>query len=321
MAVDHVGEEGHGASDAPSAPAPADATAPLVSVCVPLYRKEAFIAETIQSVLDQTFTDFELVVLDNASPDRSGEIARGFSDPRVRVEQNAATIPPTENFNRVVSLSRGALVKVLCADDLLRPTCLERQVEVLQADSGVVMASCRDDLVDECGGVVSRDRGLRTADLVGRQDRATVIRRLVRHGGIPMGSVTHVMFRRAAFDAAGGFPLDQDFYIVDVAAWVRLLEHGDFYGIPETLTAFRVNSGSDSRDLGSQAIAIQRRFTASLIRDNAGIVRQRDRFFGALRAPLTRLRHHALFAAAGPSGSPLTRAAGSLLRIRGGVAQ
>jgi len=290
---------------------------PLVSVCIPLYGKEPFIGQTMQSVLDQTLTDFELVVLDNASPDRSAEIARSFDDPRVRVEQNATTVPAADNHNRVVSLSRAPLVKVLSADDLLHPTCLERQVEVMQADTSLAMVTCRHDLVDQSGRVLARDRTLRTADLIGRQDRAAVVRRLVRHGGNPLGSINNVTFRRTAFDAAGGFSADADFFFLDVDLWVRLLEHGDYHGIPETLASFRINSGSHSRHLGGQAIGIQRRFITALRRHNADVVRPSDRVSGALRAPLTRLRHHVLFAAAGPAGSPVSKAAVSLLGLGG----
>jgi glycosyltransferase involved in cell wall biosynthesis len=318
------------ADDRPGAPtsatatgmrdAPADPPLPAVSVCIPLYRKEEFVGETIQSILDQTFGDFELVVLDNASPDRSGEIARSFDDPRIRVERNETTLPPIDNFNRAVSLSRAPLVKVVCADDLLRPTCLEREVAVMQADPGLVMVTCRHDLVDGDGEVVSRDRTLRTPDLVGRQGRTAIVRRLIRHGGIPMGSINNVLFRRAAFDAAGGFPLDDDFFVMDAAAWVRLLEHGDYYGIPESLVGFRVHSGSHSRNLGGEAIATQRRFVRKLIRTNADVVRPRDRFLSAARAPVSRLRHHMLFAAAGPAGSPLSRVAGRMLKLGRGAA-
>jgi len=122
--------------------APAPERIPAVSVCIPLYRKEAYIAETIRSVLAQTFTDFELIVLDNASPDRSAEIARSFRDPRLTVVENPVTIGPTENFAAAVALSRAPLVKVLCADDLLHPTCLESQVEVMAQDPTLAMVIC-----------------------------------------------------------------------------------------------------------------------------------------------------------------------------------
>ncbi len=290
---------------------------PSVAVCVPLFRKEGFIAATIQSVLDQTFTDFELVILDNASPDRSAEIARSFDDPRLVVAENPSTLGPIDNFNRVVSLSTAPLVKVLCADDLLHPTCLERQVAVMEQDAALAMVSCRQDMIDENGTRLAHDRGLRKPDLVGTQNRSTVVRRLVRHGGNPIGNVNNVLFRRSAFDAAGGFPGDANFFALDVAMWVRLLEHGTFHGIPETLTSFRLNSGSHSSDLGGEAIRIQRTFVDGLRHDNPGIVRRRDTVFGALRAPLTRARHHMLFAAAGPAGSPLRTVSEAVLKLGG----
>ena len=301
-------------------PVAAPAPPPRVSVCIPLYDKEAYIGDTIRSVLDQTFTDFELVVLDNASTDGSGAVARSFTDPRVRVVTNPVTIPPTQNFNAVVALSSAPLVKVVCADDLLHPTCLEREVGPLESDPGLALVTCRHDLVDGTGAVLARDRTLRTPDLVGRQDRRAVVRRLVRHGGNPLGSTNNVLFRRSAFEAAGGFPEDVAFFVLDVAAWVRLLEHGDFLGLPETLVGFRVNPGSSSRSLGGRAEVAQRAFVRALRRDNQADVRTSDVLLGALRAPLTRARHHLLFAAAGPRGSALTRVASRLLGLSRRVA-
>jgi glycosyltransferase involved in cell wall biosynthesis len=290
---------------------------PSVSVCVPLYRKEEFIAETLRSVLDQTYTDFELIVLDNASPDRSAEIARSFDDPRVTVVANTVTVPPIENFNKVVSLSGAPLVKVLCADDLLHPRCLERQLEIMAGDATLAMVSSRMNMIDEHGNVMAHDRCLRTPDLVGHQERPAVVRRLVRHGGNPVGGVNNVVFRRDAFDAVGGFPDDVDFFASDVALWARLLEHGDFHGLGETLTSFRINSGSHSSGMGRQAIEVQHEFVVGLRRANADIVRPSDRLFGALRAPLTQLRHHVLFAAAGPTDSARRKLATALLGIGG----
>ncbi len=101
---------------------------PAVSVCVPVYRGEEHLATTIDSVLAQTFTDFELVIIDNASPDRSGEIAASYDDPRIRVITHPAVLPLTENWNSAVRASRAPLVKLLPDDDLIHPRCLELQV-------------------------------------------------------------------------------------------------------------------------------------------------------------------------------------------------
>ena len=65
---------------------------PSVSVCIPVYNGETYLGETIRSVLDQTYGDFELVVLDNGSTDRSGQIARSFGDRRMRIERNSSVM-------------------------------------------------------------------------------------------------------------------------------------------------------------------------------------------------------------------------------------
>jgi glycosyltransferase involved in cell wall biosynthesis len=294
---------------------PVSARSPAVSVCVPLYQKRAYIGDTVRSVLSQTFTDFELVVLDNASRDGSGDVVKAFDDPRIVLRRNDETISGTDNFNRVVELSRAPLVKVLPADDLIHPTCLERQVAAFDAQPDLAMVTCRQDMIDDTGAILARDRCLRTPDLVGLQDRATVLRRVVRHGGNPVGNPGNVLFRRSAFEAAGGFPTDEDFFTADVSMWLRLLGHGRYLGLPETLTSFRIDGGSHSIELRREAIEIQRRFVTDLRRANAGTVRRRDVLFAALRRPLTTMRHHLLFAAGGSDDSLRTRAAVKVLGI------
>lgn len=286
-----------------------------VSICIPLYCKEEFLGETIKSVLRQTFTDFELLIFDNASPDRSLEVAMSFDDPRIIVRRLPDTIPAAENFRAVVSAARGTLVKLLCADDLLYPQCLAREVAVLQQDPTLALVTCRHDLIDQDGSLIAPDNGLRYHDLVGRQERGTIIRRLVRHGGIPVGAVGNVLFRRSAYEAAGGFARDS-FFTVDVEAWTRLLHHGGYHGIPETLAAFRVSAGSASHGVGSAGVRAQRAFVGRLRRNDAALLRRSDRLHGAARAPLTWLRHHLLFAAAAPPGSARNRVATRLLRLR-----
>ena len=77
-------------------------TSPAVSVCIPVYCGEQFLAETIRSVLAQTYRDFELFILDNASPDDTGRIARSFQDGRIRVETNSTVLPQPQNWRRAV---------------------------------------------------------------------------------------------------------------------------------------------------------------------------------------------------------------------------
>ncbi|MDD7942862.1 glycosyltransferase family 2 protein [Actinomycetospora lutea] len=287
-----------------------------VSVCIPLYQKVDHIGRTIDSVLAQTLTDFELVVLDNASTDGSGEVVAAYTDPRIRLVRNETTVPMTENFNLAVGLARAPLVKLLNADDLIEPDALERQVAVMEADPGVTVVSCRHHVVDDDDRIVARDRALRTADLVGRQDRAAVVRRVVRHGGNPVGVPGNMLFRRQAFDAVGGFPEGEPFAI-DVALAVLLTDQGAFHGIPETLARFRLAAGSSSSAARGRNLRAQRDFVRGLRGRHADVLRRRDVIQGRVRYPLTWLRHHVIMSASTDPGSATHRLSALLLRGSG----
>ena len=107
---------------------------PRVSVAIPTYDGAAHIAACVESVLAQTLEDFELVVVDDASSDRTIEIVRGFDDDRIRVIENEERLGPEGNWNAALEHSRAPLVKILAQDDALRRECLERQVAALDDD-------------------------------------------------------------------------------------------------------------------------------------------------------------------------------------------
>jgi len=109
----------------------------LVSVCVPVYNAERWLAGALESAVAQTYEELEIVVADNASTDASAEIASGFDDPRIRVERSGVTIGAVANHNRAIRLSHGAYVKFLHADDLLLPTCVEEMVALAREDESI----------------------------------------------------------------------------------------------------------------------------------------------------------------------------------------
>jgi glycosyltransferase involved in cell wall biosynthesis len=115
---------------------------PLVSVCIPAYNAERWIAGALESALEQSYDELEVVVADNASTDATAEIASGFDDARIRVESAGETIGAVANHNRAIQLSHGAFVKFLHADDLLLPTCVEEMVTLALEDEriGLVFA-------------------------------------------------------------------------------------------------------------------------------------------------------------------------------------
>lgn len=287
---------------------------PAVSVCIPLYNKERFVGRTIASLLAQTFSNFEIVILENASTDGSSAVVRAFGDPRIVLAHNEATVPMEENYNRVVSISRAPLVKVINADDGLEPTALERQVAILLEDPTLAMVTCRQSIVDENDRVFARSHCLRTRDLIGRQDRAAVVRRVVRHGSNPIGNPGNVLFRRSAFNACGGF-LGEAF-VGDIALWVELVRQGGYYGIPEDLAIFRCAPASHSTSAKNANILTQRRFIRSVMRSQADVVRLRDRVLSALRFPVTVLGSHVFFGASASTDTRLYRFASWVMAVR-----
>ena len=116
---------------------------PLVSICMPAYQASAWIGDAIESALAQTWQNFELVVVDDGSTDSTLEVARSYSDPRIRVESNASNLGSAATHNRAIELSRGPYVKFLHADDRLAPDCLAAMVELAQEDLriGLVFAT------------------------------------------------------------------------------------------------------------------------------------------------------------------------------------
>lgn len=266
---------------------------PSVSVCIPVRNGEHFIAETVRSVLDQTYRDLELVVLDNASTDATGTVARSFSDPRVRVERNTSTLSLPDNWNRAVQLTRAPLVKLLCADDLLHPRCLELQVAPMEADPGLAVVASRRHMIDERSRVIMPRRGL--SGLVGVRTGVEVARRVVRLGTNPVGEGCNVLFRREDFFAAGGWRAERQ-HIMDLDMWMRLLQHGEFLGLPETLAAFRIRNGSTSREDAGRIDEEQRNLARELGESSLFQVRGIDAVIGRVFGPAGRARRRALFA-------------------------
>jgi glycosyltransferase involved in cell wall biosynthesis len=266
---------------------------PSVSVCIPVHNGERFIAETVRSVLDQTYRDFEMVVLDNASTDDTGSVARSFTDPRVRVQRTPSSLSLPDNWNRAVQLSRAPLVKLMCADDLLHPRCLELQVAPMEADPGLAVVAARRHMIDEYSRVIVPRRGL--SGLVGVRTGVEVARRVVRLGTNPIGEGCNVLFRREDFAAAGGFRAERQ-HIMDLDMWMRLLQYGEFLGLPETLAAFRIRNGSTSGENGRHIDAEQRTLAKELGESSLFQVRGIDAVIGRVFGPVGRARRRALFA-------------------------
>ena len=129
---------------------------PKVSIGLPVYNGENYIEEAIQSVLKQTYTNFELVISDNASTDNTAVICQNYAaqDSRVRYCPVTENLGAAWNFNRVFELAHGEYFKWLAHDDLIAPTYLEKCTAILDNDPGVVLSHSQVALINENGDVI-----------------------------------------------------------------------------------------------------------------------------------------------------------------------
>src|SRR5246127_3969247 len=129
---------------------------PLVSVGLFVYNGERYIEETLDSILNQTFTDFELIISDNASTDRTGEIAEAYAkrDDRIRYHRSEKNMGAGWNARRVYELATGKYFKQAAVDDMLEPDFLRQCIEALESDPTYVLAHSKTKVVDENGHFV-----------------------------------------------------------------------------------------------------------------------------------------------------------------------
>src|SRR2546425_2356723 len=128
---------------------------PRVSVGMPVYNGERYLAEAVDSLLAQTYEDFELIICDNASTDRTGEIARSYAarDTRVRYARNEKNLGAGGNFRRGFALASGEYFRWAASDDVCAPQSLARCVEVLDQEPAAVLAYPSTRFIDEHGRV------------------------------------------------------------------------------------------------------------------------------------------------------------------------
>jgi glycosyltransferase involved in cell wall biosynthesis len=202
---------------------------PLVSVCVPVYNAERWIAGALESAVAQTYEALEILVVDNASTDATVELSRALDDPRIRIERTGVTIGAVANHNRAIRLSHGTFVKFLHADDLLKPTCVEEMVALAREDEsiGLVFAP-REVVVEEAPDPEWGELFARPHEYFSRLERVNEGRRLFRElldagfEGNWVGEPSAVLLTRVALEHVGLLN-ERLFQIADLELWARIM--------------------------------------------------------------------------------------------------
>lgn len=212
---------------------------PSVSVLMPVYNGASFLEASLQSVLAQSWRDFELVVVDDGSTDESPAMLARFaaSDPRIRViRQTNGGI--SRALNAGLAAARGDWIARLDSDDLMLPNRLERQLAFVRAEPDAVAAGSYYEIIDGAGAV----RGLLHPL---PRSRAELARLLASRDPLTFTHPTMIYRRAAALDAGGYVSALEP--CEDVALFARMLAAGGIILIqPEVLTRYRVHAGSIS---------------------------------------------------------------------------
>lgn len=213
---------------------------PVVSVCIPTYKGGARVVETLESVRQQTLTDWELIVVDDASPDDTARTLQAYCDrvrdPRIVLHLEKTRFGMADNWNRAIGHARGDFIKVMGQDDLLFPDCLQAQADALRAQPGAMLASCARRILSGRG----RRLFSRSFGRSGRYTREQVVARCCWSGTNMVGEPAATMFRRSAtgtepaFRSSGGYYMDLDY-------WLRLLQHGDLVFSNTAMVGFRIH--------------------------------------------------------------------------------
>ncbi len=219
---------------------------PLISLGLPVYNGERYLGQAIRSILDQTHTDFELVVCDNASTDGTADILADFAraDGRVKVHRNPTNIGAAPNWNRAFALSQGRYFKWIAHDDLHAPTFLEHTVAVLESDPGVILCHTGTRLVDDQGEELAYDPVSGSYhDRAGNRrvgpppaGRATSADPVRRFEDLFLRTIRCTdIFGLIRADVLRQTPLHRSYYSSDKALLVELALRGRFHEVPETL--------------------------------------------------------------------------------------
>ena len=201
---------------------------PAISVLLPAYNAELHILQSVKSVLGQTFEDFELLVVNDGSTDRTLEILSGIADPRLRILNNSRNLGIVGSLNRAMSEAAGRYIARIDADDFCLPTRFAKQMEFLDQHPRTLVVGSEMSVLER--GEIKRSR--QTADADPR------VLRWMLHVSNPVGHVS-MMFRAETVRQLGAYLREEFKYAEDFDFSHRIMRIGDITVLPEYLVVYR----------------------------------------------------------------------------------
>ena len=206
---------------------------PAVSVILSAYNAEQYLGEAIESILAQTFTDFELLVVNDGSTDRTADIVRGYADYRVQLVTNPSNLGLAKSLNQGIAVARGRYIARQDADDFSLPERLQKQFDFMERHSQVAVLGTGRRILSSSGPIKS-----------GRMPMASPsFSDMLKSNRIVGASA---MIRKKRLDEVGGY---DDFFrqADDYELWLRITKKYSVANLPEALYVVRRNQDSLTR--------------------------------------------------------------------------
>jgi cellulose synthase/poly-beta-1,6-N-acetylglucosamine synthase-like glycosyltransferase len=255
---------------------------PLISVCIPTFNGSKTIRSTVQSVLDQTYENYEVIIGDDASSDETLQILDDFNDPRISIHKFSKANSAAENWNRAIELCRGEFIKMMGQDDIIYPDCLMVECKTFEE-----YATAKPTFTFASRDIISADgrRILRGKHKKNRQNEECPFEsfapKIVRSGRNPIGEPVAVLIHADAFSKTQGF---SGSYVVDLDMWFQLLRQGPAIKINSTLSAFRISKSSWSFSLRKTQAAETLTLFKVIRQRKPGVISTIDLAIGSLLA-------------------------------------
>jgi glycosyltransferase involved in cell wall biosynthesis len=206
---------------------------PKVSVVMSVYNGEKYLKESIDSILHQTFTDFEFIIINDGSTDETGKILSNYNDSRIKIIEQE-NLGLTKSLNKGIKLSKGEYIARMDADDISLPERFEKQIKFLDANPEFAAVGCWYYLIDEDGVII-------------KECKPSIKPYKIKKAFIYSSPIIHpsAMIRRKVLEEVNFY--DEKFkYAQDRDLWFRILKSYKLGIIPEFLFKFRYHSSSVS---------------------------------------------------------------------------
>lgn len=226
---------------------------PKISVIMPAYNAEKYIKEAMDSILEQTWGDFEFIVLNDCSKDRTEEIILSYADERIVYVRNEKNLGVAATLNKGLGLAKGEYIARMDADDISMPDRFEKQVAYLDAHPEVAVLGGLVEIFDE-----NEKTTLRNYCAAPEQIKIDLLF---------ASALAHpsVMMRREVISGLGGY--DRDFEgLEDYELWCRVAENHDIAICPELLLRYRIHSAQVTQQMSPRKEAVRQRIRARHLR-------------------------------------------------------